>query len=623
MSSLFIFVSDPREKENAEAIAAQTGLDVTVVMTDEAGAAAAFREQAFSGMAVAVAKGRLAAALRKETAAVVSEVVLSGQDLAGLLLKARHSLGRDAVHVALIGERYMFSDPEPIAALSGAEVDIFYISADADIPGALERARLSGADLVIGEEAVCREAARAGLRAMLIGAERDSLLAALRTAVRLENTLRREAHQSQEIHQVLQYSSDAIIRLDRDKRILLVSPWAEKALGQDEKALLGKKLTDLDSFAPSAALIRAFEAGQERCSAALQLGSASYMADVMPVSFEGQAEGWILFMREFGAIDDMDERIRQERQRRGFVARETFDTFPSRSPAMRALTEEAEAYAQYDVPVLLTGEPRLPKTRLAECIHNASLRRRNPFVSVDLSTMPPEDQFNLLFGRSGGGDIGLVGQAHKGTLFLLDVHTLVPECQRQLLSILRNGNFRRRDTLEPIPVSIRLICSTFMDLMDMARGDRWMWQLANTLMGIRLELPPIRTIPEDIPAFIGEYMAQTARRFKKKVHITPEAMEHLCRYPWPNNLRDIEYFCIKATMLSRGEEIGLDFVMDRLLPDLAEGEKEQQVHIVADREELALRRALKEAAGSRAAAAERLGISRSTLWRRMKKYSLE
>ena len=621
MSAIYVFVSDPAEEQNALSLVRDTGLDAQVLSADEASAAAILRERAGLDTSVAVAKGRVAAALRREGAVVV-EVILSGQDIARLLSAAKELLKGQSVKVALIGQRYMFSDPGPVAALIGAEVNLYYLSSDADIPDALSRAREFGAGLVIGDEQVCLSATRAGFLTMPTGSGRESMLSALRTASRLSEALRREQRQSGEMHLVTQYSSDAIIRLDEEGRIVFLNPAALKALSKPQEELQGKKLMDLPGLVPSSALIRSLQTGKDRHSAVLQLGRLSYMTNIMRVLFEGQPDGWLLFMQEFAAIDDLDERIRQERQRRGFVARETFERFPSRSPAMQAVLEEAEAYAQYDVPVLLVGEPRLPKTRLAECIHNASLRRRNPFVAVDLGTMPPDNQFNLLFGRSGGGNVGLVGQAHKGTLFLLDVHALVPECQRQLLSILRNGSFRRKDTMEPIPVSIRLICSTFMDLMELARKGQWMWQLANTLLGISLTLPPIRDIPEDIPSYISEYMAQAARQFKKEVQLSDEAMEHLCRYPWPNNLRDIEYFCQKATMLSRDKEIGLDFVREKLLPDLKQGEQEQLVHIVADREELALRGALSAAQGNRDLAAARLGVSRATLWRRMKKYGL-
>ena len=99
-------------------------------------------------------------------------------------------------------------------------------------------------------------------------------------------------------------------------------------------------------------------------------------------------------------------------------------------------------------------------------------------------------------------------------------------------------------------------------------------------------------------------------------------MGHLCRYPWPFNLRDIEYFCLKAVMLANEPEISLAFVREKLLPDLEQGEKEQAAHVVADQEGLLLRKALREARGSRSAAAESLGMARSTLWRKMKKYGL-
>ena len=137
------------------------------------------------------------------------------------------------------------------------------------------------------------------------------------------------------------------------------------------------------------------------------------------------------------------------------------------------------------------------------------------------------------------------------------------------------------------------------------------------------KLAEIREIPEDIPAYLQEYMDLSAERYKKRVLLTDEALAHLCRYPWNNNLRDIEYFALRATMLAPGPVIGLDFIREKLLPDMESGEALQRPHIVAGEEELALRRALREAGGSRSLAAEALGISRATLWRRMKKYGME
>ncbi|MBR1586328.1 MAG: PrpR N-terminal domain-containing protein [Clostridia bacterium] len=622
MKSLLILAANAAERASAQEIVREADLDAAILEATPQNVVEKVQQHLQDGLGVAVARGQLANILKSQRTVPVVEVVLSGQDIAVLLDRACAIVGHPNPRIALIGQRHMFSNPEPLARVLHADVFLYYIASEEDIPDALRRAQGVNTEIVIGDETICTSARAAGMNALMIGPIRESLLSAIRMALRLSDALLQEQRRSKEIQSLVHYSSDAIIRLNQKGEIVFTNPRAESALGRTAEALLGKRLLDLEELVPSTALIKALESRQDTYSLVLQFGRVSYIANIAAVTLEQQNDGWIISMQEFAAIDDLDERIRQERYRRGYIAHAKFAQFPARSPVMRALVEEAEAYAQYDVPILITGEPRLPKSRLAECIHNASLRRKNPYVAVDLSTIPPESQFDLLFGRAGSGDTGLVSQAHKGTLFLLDVHTLVPDCQRELLSILRNSNFRRKDTLEPIPVSIRLICSTFMDLMDLARQGQWMWQLANTLLGLSLKMPPIREMPEDIPTYLEEYMSQSAKQFKKRVTLTDEAVEHLCRYPWPANQRDIEYFCMRAIILAPEPVIGLAFVREKLLPDMEQGEKEQSMHIVADREELAIRRVLKETGGNRNLAAQRLGMARSTLWRKMKKYGI-
>lgn len=623
MNPLLVIASNPVEAATAREIIEEASLDAIVLEANAQSVTQSVQTHFNAGAGIVVAQGRLAAILKGQPAISVVEVVLSGQDMAALLGRACRAINHANPRIALVGQRYMFSNPEPIAQILGADVNLYYLSSDEDIPGVIARAQETGTDLVIGDEHICAAAQSAGIQTMGIGTARESLLSAIRTAARLSEALLREQRQSQEIRSLIQYSSDAIIRLNKEGEIVFANPRAEKAIGHTAEEVHGTKLLALEELVPSSALVRALETWQNTYAIVLQFGHASYVANIAAVSLEDQNDGWIISMQEFAAIDDLDERIRQERYRRGYIAHAKFSEFPSRSPKMKALLEETEIYAQYDVPILITGEPRLAKSRLAECIHNASLRRRNPYVSVDLSTIPADNQFDLLFGRQGGGDVGLVAQAHKGTLFLLDAHTLVPECQQQILSIIRNGSFRRKNTLVPIPVSVRLICSTFFDLMELARQGQWMFQLANTLLGLNLNMPPVRETPEDVPVLLAEYMAQANKQFKKRVSLSDEAVERLCHYPWPANLRDIEYFCLKATMLATDPEISLAFVRERLLPDLEQGAKEQSVYIVADREELTIRRTLKEAGNNRNMAADRLGMSRSTLWRKMKKYHIE
>ena len=622
MKSLCIAVSSRGEEQTAREILETTGLDAFVLPARPDDVVEKVRDAFPSHMGIVIAAGRLASRLKKEQTIPLVEVVLTGQDLAVLLSRACEELGHPEPCLALLGPRRMFSDPEPIARLLHAELQVYYIADDSEVPSCVEAARAAGAEMIISDEAACAVARQMGLRTLVMDVFREGLINSIRTAVRLSSALLQEQRRTLELQSLIRYSSDAVFRINEKQEIIFANPRAERALGISSDALIGTCVMDLPGLVPSKTLTQALLAQRSVYSMVLQFRHTSYVASLNTVSLEDSFDGWILTMQEFAAIEDLDERVRQERQKRGNVARARFADFPSRAPRMQALLSDAETYAQYDVPILISGESRLHKSRLAECIHNASMRRQNPYVHVDVGTMPPENQFDLLFGRSGSGDIGLVSQAHKGTLFLLDVHTLIPDCQRQLLSILRNGTFRRKDSLEPVPVSVRLLCSTFADLMDLARQGKWMFQLANTLLGLNLIMPPIREIPEDIPALIEEYMESTCRKLKKQVTIAPEALEHLTRYPWPANLRDIEYFCMRAVMLSPEAEVSLAFVREKLLPDLKAREGAPSPHIVAGEEELRIRQALQKTRHNRSAAADLLGISRSTLWRKMKEFGI-
>ncbi len=620
MNSLLFVTGNHTEAAAAEQIFAESRIQASVLITDTENVLHDVERYFGNETGVTVAKGQLASLLKKQSVFPLVEVVITGQDLADLLSRAvRQCTGKPCI--ALIGERYMFSDPEPIARILGAEVYVYYIAGSSSFPEVFQQAKNAGVQLVVADEALCEEAEKEGFRTEKISDIRLSLLSAIRMASRLCTVMTREMQRSLEIRSLLQYSSDAIIRLGKSGEIVFLNPRAEKAIGRPREEILGKKLLEMPELSYSSALVRAMDSHQDIYSIVLQFRRSSYVANIASLSVQGIHDGWILSMQEFAAIDDMDERIRQERHRRGYVAETHFADFPSKSPKMQRVVHEAETYAQYDVPILITGEPRLSKKRLAECIHNASMRRGNPFVAVDLGTMPLEKQFDLLFGR-GEGDVGMVSYAHKGTLFILDVHTLMPECQRQLLSILRYGYFFRRSSEEAIPISMRFICSTFMDLDELVREGKWLPQLANTLKGLMLSMPPIREIPEEIPYYVNYYLEQSIRKFKKQVSLSDEVMERLCHYSWPSNLRDIEYFCMKAVMLASEPVITLDFVTRYLLPDLEEGPQKEEMHIVANEEELKIRRILKECGNNRNEAAERLGMSRSTLWRKMKNYGI-
>ena len=142
---------------------------------------------------------------------------------------------------------------------------------------------------------------------------------------------------------------------EADKKIRAVNPSAEKALGSAESELVGRAWEDIAGLAASAPLRRALEKQEPSYGVILQFSSTSYVANILPVIHEEQTEGWLITMQEFAAIEDLDERVRQEKRRRGYVARAHFADFPARSPAMKALIAEAApklAAAGFDVEIV-------------------------------------------------------------------------------------------------------------------------------------------------------------------------------------------------------------------------------------------------------------------------------
>lgn len=160
---------------------------------------------------------------------------------------------------------------------------------------------------------------------------------------------------------------------------------------------------------------------------------------------------------------------------------------------------------------------------------------QNPYVAIDLSAIPVATQTEYIFGKAESA--GYLPLADKGTLFLLDVHLLTEESQHQLLNVLRHRRYYRRGSHTSVPAGVRVICSTYKDLQAMARDGHYLEPLAATLSAMTITLPAIADVPEEIPHLLSEMLDRAAGHYKKHVSFTEDALELLCAYTWPGNVR--------------------------------------------------------------------------------------
>lgn len=346
-----------------------------------------------------------------------------------------------------------------------------------------------------------------------------------------------------------------------------------------------------------------------------------YLLNIACIDVSGQNFGTILSLYAFGSVDDMQESIRKDHVQQGDAATRKFGKFISHAPKMRHALENAAMYAQYELPLLICGEPGTEKTRLAECIHNESLRRDKQFIQADVSTLPIANQTELLFGRATSN--GLVYNAHKGTLYLRHVDLLTPESQHQLLNVIRYEQYYAPGQSKPIWASIRVICSTNRDLLAMAKAGEFLLPLADKLNDYRIDLPPLRECQQDFAQLVEENIAFARVHTRKQATFTPDALKLLMSYSWPSNQREMSIFFEKAFLLTRTNRMDADFVQQLLYPERAGSAPQQQVLVISSDEERELRCALSEHPNDRDAVLKQLGISRATLYRRMKKYGLQ
>src|SRR5713226_3833059 len=300
---------------------------------------------------------------------------------------------------------------------------------------------------------------------------------------------------------------------------------------------------------------------------------------------------------------------------------------------MQRVKEIISKVATTDSPVLIEGESGTGKELVAAAIHRLSDRVKMPFIPVNCSAIPADLLESEFFGHVRGAfsgavadALGLFRGANQGTIFLDEIAELPPALQVKLLRVLQEMQVRPVGSTKAYPVDVRVIAATNRNLEQaMTEGD-FRQDLFYRLNVIRITLPPLRERREDIPALVNHFLRRFNRRFRRDVRaITPEALEALAAYEFPGNVRELENLLERAFAMGAREQITLadlpSLASDRVLsaapmsgggaiPQLAEVEKEL------------ILRALAFYKDDKEAAANALGISRRTIYRRLKEYGM-
>ena len=302
-----------------------------------------------------------------------------------------------------------------------------------------------------------------------------------------------------------------------------------------------------------------------------------------------------------------------------------------RSPSMRTVFEIITRVAPTEATVLVTGETGTGKELVARAIHELSDRTDGPFLAVNCAALAEGVLESELFGHVRGAFTGaardrsgLFSAADGGTLLLDEIGDVSLGMQHRLLRVLQEREFTPVGAVKPVSVDVRIVAATNRDLRAEMEAGRFRDDLYYRLNVVRLEVPPLRERREDIPLIAESFF----RRVDLPPHAacSPLAMRHLQAHRWPGNVRELLAALESARIQSGGRRIEAQHlpaeVRGQGAPEDGSSERYRQEGAL-EHERAAIARALTETGGARKTAAERLGMSRTTLWRKMKQFGLE
>ncbi len=308
------------------------------------------------------------------------------------------------------------------------------------------------------------------------------------------------------------------------------------------------------------------------------------------------------------------------------------------APAMRRVTEMAKMVSQSDAPVLITGESGTGKELVARMIHEGSARRERPFVAVNCGALAETLIEAELFGHERGAFTGAVKKrdgrfkaADGGTLFLDEIGELPLSAQAKLLRVLQEGTFEPLGTNTPVKVDVRIVSATHRNLRERIATGAFREDLYYRVNVIEIPLPPLRDRPADIPLLLRHFLQRLTPPGSPVPTVSSAAWAALSQYKFPGNVREFSHAVEHAMVLSGGKEIDLMHlpvtIAQSAAPQLAAApsaapEIRPLTMALKDFEREYLQRALSLAGGKRVRAADMLGISRKTLWEKLRQHGL-
>ena len=419
---------------------------------------------------------------------------------------------------------------------------------------------------------------------------------------------------------VLDYAYDGIISVNAGGLITLFNPVAETMTQVDSTAAIGRHIQEIW---PDLKLQKVLRNGQEDLAQLLTINNKQVVCNKVPIRVNEKIVGGVVNFQYVTKLQQMEAKVRRRLFATGHVANLRFRDVVGTSDLLNQSVSLAKDFAKTESSILIEGETGTGKEIFAQSIHNESNRKRGPFVALNCAALPENILESELFGYVGGafsgaspkGKAGLFEIAHGGTLFLDEIAEMNFVTQGKLLRVIQEKQVMRLGSDRITPVDVRIIAATNKQLKRRVRENSFRDDLYYRLNVLQLKLYPLRERIEDVKILATYFLDKHTAKLNRELEFSNKALEELIMYNWPGNVRELENVIERILATIKGKKIGIDEVRKHL-----EIKQENGIHVQLQNDEMdQIRKALISSRGKHTEAAKILGISRSTLWRKIKR----
>lgn len=475
------------------------------------------------------------------------------------------------------------------------------------------------------------------LNTIVVRSGEKQLKEALVTAKNICDLGKREEERAERLKMIIDYSGDGIMALDNKDRIVTFNPVAEKIFDLAASQVLENSIHQ--SIGKSL-IAEIYDDNDKILNKLVNINNKQFIMNRLPVIIGQEVYGVVITFQEITKLQELEQKVRTQLYKKGLVAKYNFDDISGESKSIKTTIDQAKMIGKTNSTVLINGETGSGKELFAQSIHNISSRKKGPFVAINCAAMPESLLESELFGyeegaftgAKKGGKPGLFELAHGGTIFLDEVSEIPLSLQGRLLRVLQEREVLRVGGDYIVNVNIRVIAATNVDLMKLIKEGKFRQDLYFRLNILDLKVPPLRERKEDIRILVKSFIEKMNAKHNTNIcNISDEVISLLKNYDWPGNIRELQNFTEKMCILSTGEIIDADLVNQLFYNNSFHAETHNNIESIndsnsiiitlgnlKDMENQIIKQASKMFEGDKITLAEKLGISRTTLWKRLK-----